>query len=88
MRLARTRQHGERFVEVVQQQAMPVIRAVVRKDRQGERIALILVQIAGLVVSRYLFAYPPVVATQRHQLIQSLGSAVQGYLSGPLPDEC
>lgn len=72
----------QRFVEFVQQQALPVIRNVVAKDRQEERIGLILVQIAGLVVSRYLLAYEPVVAMTRSQIIRSLGSVAQGYLSG------
>jgi AcrR family transcriptional regulator len=75
----------ERFVEVVQRQALPVIRKVVRQDRQEERIGLILVQIAGLVVSRYLFAYAPVVAMDGRQIIRSLGAVVQTYLSGSLP---
>jgi AcrR family transcriptional regulator len=75
----------QRFVEIVQRQALPVIHKVVRQDRQEERIALILVQIAGLVVSRYLFAYAPVVAMDRSQIILSLGAVVQTFLSGPLP---
>jgi AcrR family transcriptional regulator len=75
----------QRFVEVVQRQALPMIRKVVREDRQDERIGLILVQIAGLVVSRYLFAYAPVVAMDRSQIIRSLGAVVQTYLSGSLP---
>lgn len=75
----------QRFVEVVQRQALPVIRKVVTQDRQEERIGLILVQIAGLVVSRYLFAYRPVVAMDRSQIIRSLGAVLQTYLSGSLP---
>ena len=74
----------QRFVEFVQQQAMPVIRKVVVKDHQEERIGLILVlvQIAGLVVSRYLLGYESVVAMDRSQLSFLIGSVVQGYISG------
>ncbi len=74
----------QRFVQFVQQQALPVIRKVVVKDHQEERIALILVQIAGLVVSRYLLAYDSVVAMERGQLSRLIGSVVQGYISGSL----
>ena len=73
------------FVEVVQRQALPVIRKVVAEDRQEERIGLILVQIAGLVVSRYLFAYAPVVDMARSDLVRTIGSVTQGYISGRLP---
>ncbi len=74
----------QRFVEFVQQQALPVIRKVVVKDRREERIGLILVQIAGLVVSRYLLAYKPVVGMHRSRTTRLIGSVVQGYISGPL----
>ena len=69
-------------MQIVQQQALPAIGKVVRKDRQEERIGLILMQIAGLVVSRYLFAYKPVVAMQREQIIRTIGFTIQSYLSG------
>lgn len=73
----------QRFVEFVQRQALPAIRKVVVEDHQEERIGLILVQVAGLVVSRYLLAYKPVVALHRDQITHSIGSVVQGYISGP-----
>jgi AcrR family transcriptional regulator len=75
----------QRFVEVVQRQAMPVILKVVKQDRKKERVGLILIQIAGLVVSRYLFEYGPVMAMDRRQIVRSVGAALQTYLSGSLP---
>lgn len=73
-----------RFVEYVQQKAVPAIKKVLAKDRQEERIGFILIQIAGLVVSRYLFAYAPVVAMNRRQIIRTVGRVLQEYISGPL----
>ena len=73
----------QRFVDYVQQQALPAIRNVTARDHQDERIGLILVQIAGLVVSRFLLAYHPVLAMPRSQITRSIGAVVQGYLSGP-----
>ena len=74
----------QRFVQVVQEQSLPAIRKVTAKDHHEERIGLILMQIAGLVVSRYLFAYGPVVLMQRDQVIRALGPVIQRYMSGSL----
>lgn len=73
-----------RFVDVVQAQSLPVIRKITAKDRQDERIGLILMQIAGLVVSRYLFAYGPAIAIKPSRLVDVFGPVVQQYLSGKM----
>ena len=73
-----------RFVEVVQEQSLPIIRKITAKDHQEERISLILMQIAGLVVSRYLFAYSAAVSMPRDRVVRVLGPIVQQYLSGTM----
>ena len=73
-----------RFVEVVQEQSLPIIRKITVEDRQEERISLILMQIAGLVVSRYLLAYSAVVSMPRDRVVRILGPIVQQYLSGTM----
>jgi AcrR family transcriptional regulator len=72
----------QRFVQVVQEQSLPAIRKVTSKDHHEERISLILMQVAGLVVSRYLFAYGPAVSMKRDEVIRALGPVIQRYLCG------
>ena len=72
-----------RLVALVEQQAVPVIRAVLPEGSSAERaVALILIQLAGLVLSRYFLRYASVAALDRDTIIAEVGANVQRYLDG------
>ncbi len=77
-----------RLVELVEQQAVPVIRSVLPLDRTQERLGLILMQLAGLVLSRYFLRYASVTALNREIIVRQVGAVVQGYMTAAtLPEK-
>ena len=66
-----------RFVEAVGRQAAAAIAGVLPSDRSAERLAVIVMQIAGLVLSRYVLKHPVVLALDRDTLIREVGTAIQ-----------
>ena len=70
-----------RLVELVEQQAVPVIKSVLPPDRPEERLGLIIMQLAGLVLSRYFLKHPSVMALDRAATIRQVGSTVQRYMT-------
>ena len=81
LRAAATHQAAQRrLADVIQQQAVPVIMRVLPKDRSQARLAMIVMQIAGLVLSRYVLEHSPVATLDRAELIQMVGAAVQSHL--------
>ena len=71
----------QRLAELVQEQAVPVIRRAISGDHVDERLGLIVIQIAGLVLSRHFLKHPSVLALDRETIVRRLGNAVQVYLS-------
>ncbi len=57
------------------------------EQERSRRAGLLMTQVLGLVVSRYLLFLEPVVTLTPAQLITSVGATLQGYLTGPLPPE-
>src|SRR6478752_6076058 len=53
---------------------------------RDRRTGLVMTQVLGLIVGRYLLFLEPVVALPPAQLIASVGGTIQRYLTGPLPD--
>ncbi len=49
------------------------------------RAGLVMTQVLGVVIGRYLLYLEPVVSLTTAQLITSVGGTVQRYLTGPLP---
>ena len=81
LRAAATHEQARaRLVELVQQQAVPVIKGVMSRDHSQERLGLIIMQLAGLVMSRYFLKHPSVTALTREVIIRQVGKAVQRYL--------
>lgn len=81
LRAAATHQAArQRLADVIEQQAAPAIRRVLPKDRIQTRLAMIVMQIAGLVLSRYVLEHSPVAALDRAELIRLVGAAVQSQM--------
>jgi AcrR family transcriptional regulator len=74
-----------RIVEAVEGQAVAAISAVLRGSHKTDRLALIVMQITGLVFSRYVLKHPAVMAVNRASLIRHVGAAVQALLMQTLP---
>ncbi|HOZ60056.1 MAG TPA: TetR family transcriptional regulator, partial [Nakamurella multipartita] len=55
------------------------------EPERTRRAGLVMSQILGVIVSRYLLFLDPVVQLTREQLIASVGQTLQRYLTGPLP---
>lgn len=73
----------QRLVSLVEEQAIPVIKAVLPDDSDKETaVGLILIQLAGLVLSRYFLQYASVVQLDRETLIAEVGGNVQKLLDG------
>lgn len=72
----------QRLTEVIEQQAAPAIARVLPDDGKQARLAMIVMQIAGLVLSRYVLKHTSVIAIDRAELVQRVGAAVQSHLSG------
>jgi len=69
-----------RLTEVIEQQAAPAISRVLPDDGRQARLAMIVMQIAGLVLSRYVLKHASVMAIDRAELVQRVGAAVQSHL--------
>lgn len=81
LRSAATHQVAQRrLTDVIKQQAAPAIMRVLPDDRNQTRLAMIVMQIAGLVLSRYVLEHPPIATLDRAELIQLVGAAIQGQM--------
>ncbi len=81
LRAAATHEAAQRRLgEVIQQQAAPAIMRVLPENGRQARLAMIMMQIAGLVLSRYVLKHSPVAAIDRAELIDMVGAAVQSHL--------
>lgn len=81
LRAAATHQAAQsRLALVIQQQAAPAIMRVLPEDRKQARLAMIIIQIAGLVLSRYVLEHSPVATLDRAELIQMVGAAAQAQM--------
>ncbi len=69
-----------RLTEAIEQQAAPAISRVLPDDGRQARLAMIVMQIAGLVLSRYVLKHVSVMAIDRAELVQRVGAAVQSHL--------
>ncbi len=82
LRAAATHESARRrFTELVEQQAAVEIIRVLPEERQAERLALIVMQIAGLVLSRYLLRHPAVTALAHETLVREVGGGFQRLMS-------
>ena len=81
LRAAATHEAAQRRLsEAIQQQAAPAIAKILPGQDRPARLAMIVMQIAGLVLSRYVLGSLPVAALDRTELIAMVGAAVQAQL--------
>ncbi len=55
------------------------------EDERLRRAGLVMSQVLGLIVGRYLLFLEPVVSLTPEQLVASVGGTIQRYLADPLP---
>jgi len=56
------------------------------EPERERRAGLVMTQVLGLIVGRYLLFLEPVVSLSPAQVVASVGATLQRYLTGPLPD--
>lgn len=71
----------EGFVPVV---VFPVLGGLVA-DRPEVRIPLVVSQVVGLIVARYVVALPPMAEMPSEDVVARIGPVIQHYLTGDLP---
>ncbi|MCP3421759.1 TetR/AcrR family transcriptional regulator [Nocardioides pinisoli] len=71
----------EGFIPVV---VGPVLAQLVA-DRPDVRIPLVTSQVVGLIVMRYVIAFPPMAQMPAEDLVARVGPVLQHYLTGDLP---
>ena len=71
----------EGFVPVV---VFPVLGGLVA-DRPEVRSPLVVSQVVGLIVARYVVALPPMVEMPAEDVVARIGPVIQHYLTGDLP---
>ncbi len=62
----------------------PVLAALV-VDRPDVRVPLVVSQVAGLILARYVLAVPQMVQMPTEDLVARMGPVLQHYLTGDLP---
>jgi hypothetical protein len=74
---------------LLQQGMLRMILAPVRERLPAEeadrRVQLVISQMAGLVLTRYLLALEPLASMPAEDVVAWVGPTVQRYLDGPLP---
>ncbi|GAA1665649.1 TetR family transcriptional regulator [Fodinicola feengrottensis] len=61
----------------------PVLRSVCPNEEEAaKRAGLISSQVLGLVLTRYILKFPPVVALTKEEVVHWLGPTLQRYLTG------
>ncbi|WP_030518299.1 TetR/AcrR family transcriptional regulator [Nocardia sp. NRRL WC-3656] len=70
----------QRFQRVFAEQLMPMVTRVGDPADAPRRAGLVVTQILGLALCRYVLRLPPVVALTREQIVAEIGTTVQRYL--------
>jgi AcrR family transcriptional regulator len=61
------------------------MRAALPPDEADLRVQLVISQMSGLIITRYLLALEPVASMPAEELVALVAPTVQRYLDGPLP---
>lgn len=78
LRAAATHEAAQRrLADVIEQQATPAIVRVLPHDRTHARLAMIVLQIAGLVLGRFVLKHSPLANIDRAELIEMVGASIQ-----------
>jgi AcrR family transcriptional regulator len=62
------------------------LRAALPDDEADRRVQLVISQMVGLVVTRYVLVLEPLASMPADDLVAWVGPTLQRYLNGPLPD--
>jgi AcrR family transcriptional regulator len=62
------------------------LRAALAPDEADRRVQLVISQLSGLVLTRYLVALEPLASMPAEDVVAWVAPTVQRYLDGPLPD--
>jgi hypothetical protein len=54
-------------------------------DRPEVRVPLVVSQVVGLIVARYVVALPPMAQMPAEDVVARIGPVIQHYLTGDLP---
>jgi AcrR family transcriptional regulator len=85
IRTALSHEHATALLrETLQQTVVAAVREVAAPDRRELRAALVMSQMSGLLLSRYLVGLPGVADADRRSLVAAVGPVVQHYLTGRL----
>jgi len=87
LRVGVTNQAGaERMQGIFRDQLLPVAFAVCPDPEQAPaRAGLVVAQLLGLALARYVLRFPPTVALSRQEIVAWLAPTLQRYLTAPSP---
>lgn len=71
----------DRIRHVFAEQVMPAVLRAGDPQDAPHRAGLVVTQLLGLALCRYILRLPPVVAMTREQLVRDVGATVQRYLN-------
>ncbi len=63
------------------------LRAALPSEEADRRVQLVVSQMAGLVVTRYLLALEPLASMPAEEVVSWVAPNIQRYLDGPLPQQ-
>ncbi|WP_227984051.1 TetR/AcrR family transcriptional regulator [Nocardia spumae] len=72
---------AQRFQRVFAEQLMPMVTAVGDPADAPRRAGLVVTQMLGLALCRYVLRLAPVVAMPRAQIVTTIGATIQRYLT-------
>ncbi|MEU6564079.1 TetR family transcriptional regulator [Nocardia nova] len=72
---------AQRFQRVFAEQLMPMVTAVGNPADAPRRAGLVVTQIMGLALCRYILRLAPVVALTQAQIVTTIGATLQSYLT-------
>ncbi len=72
---------AQRFQRVFAEQLMPMVTAVGDPADAPRRAGLVVSQVLGLALCRYVLQLPPVVGLSRAQIVTTIGATLQRYLT-------
>lgn len=71
---------------ILDRAARPVVTRFSPDDQIETRAALLVTQITGILMTRYVLRWEPLASAEPEWVADHLAPVVQGFLTGPLPD--
>jgi AcrR family transcriptional regulator len=73
------------LLQGIEQLVLGPLRAALPAAEADRRVQLVISQMVGLVMTRYLLALEPMASLPSEELVALMGPTIQRYLDGPLP---